>query len=111
MNERKRDINNIIFPKYKYNIKEPKNKKSIIGFDTETEKGKAFIMAFHNGKKGEVFIINNFYDLIEHFYCKPFTNTINFFYNLQFDYQALIKHLSTKNLNELAMYNQSIIFY
>ena len=62
----------------------------IIGFDTETIKGRAELIT---NSYGDVIHPNSFYDCVG-FLCKDATRgSVGFFYNLKYDFQAILKWL------------------
>lgn len=99
-------MNNIIFPKNSFSPrKKYKKVKEIVGFDTETEKGKCFLLGYYSKDSG-IYLIESWKDIIKYLVRKKFRDTVNFFYNLDYDFQAIIKHLPIKCLKDLAKYNK-----
>lgn len=95
-----KDITKIMLKVNSNKLKPPKRYKEILGFDTETftetkitdieDINKAFLITCSNG---EFNLINNFDDVITFLTHHKFRKTLNFFFNLRFDFQALIKWL------------------
>ena len=76
----------INYPKrygYSYSKQNRISDLRINGLDTETDKGKPFLLGFylHNGKNGYVIIIT-LSDILEILTSKKYQNCINLFYNL-----------------------------
>ena len=75
-----------------------KNFKSVNGFDTETENGKVFLIADSEGNTKE---IKEFKDIAEFLLKKKNQGSLNFFYNLRFDFESFLQYLNEDSLNEL----------
>lgn len=107
---KERDISNIFIKNTSYfPLKKNKKIKEVIGFDTETEKGKCFLISYYEKEVNKkIKYIRNFDDIIKFMFSHQFRNTINFFYNLNYDFQAIIKHIPMNNLRELAKYDKTI---
>ena len=89
-----------IFRQYRGKIK--RKVKEIVGWDTETDKdGKVRIIA--NSDAGYA-IINKPSDIFKFFERKRWYKAINLFWNINFDFQAIIKWLGEKRVKELAQY-------
>jgi len=91
----------------KYPPKKPSlwNKRICVGFDTETLHGYAKLLC--TSDKQYVFIDtvdDALHLLTEHRY----RNRLNFFFNIQYDFDAIIKHLPPENIRELAYNNQTV---
>ena len=61
-------------------------------FDTETQKGKAFLVCASDGKEEKDFIINSKADAITFFVWLHKNTKIGFCYNLEYDISSLIKY-------------------
>jgi len=72
--------------------------KDILGFDTETFNGQAFLIACSDGRYSE---INSFNQAAKFLTYYKYRKTTNFFWNLEYDFQAIISYLSEKYLEEL----------
>lgn len=99
------DYDQIKFPRFGVcPRKNPIKHKSVIGFDTETNKGRCSLISSSEGihkicgARGDVF----------HFILdsRKYRNTLNFFWNLTYDTNAVIKWLNFEELSRLARYNQ-----
>ena len=102
----KKQMDNIITANYGYKKRITElNKKIICGCDTETIKGKAFLMNIYNGYEHNTHEIKTFNDFLDNYFTREYMETINFFHNLQFDYQAILKHLSDYNLSFIAKHD------
>jgi len=82
--------------------------KSNIGFDTETEKGKCFLLGFYSENEKNILASDNPYKILSLLNNKKFKNTNNFFYNIDYDFNAIIKTLPFKNIKELAKRDKTI---
>lgn len=85
-----------------------RQKRPVIGLDTETEKGKAFVIGLHDGTRFNAYTLRDFYDFVRVCIIHHLDKTSNFFYNLTYDTNALIKHLPFHTLEELATLDESI---
>lgn len=63
--------------------------KDIKGFDTETNNGYCFLICDESQTK----TVTNFIDIAEFLLKKSNRTSLNFFYNIRYDFQAIIKHL------------------
>ena len=86
----------ITYPKrygYSYSKQNRKSDLKINGLDTETDKGKPFLLGFylHNGKKGYN-IVRSLSDILEILTSKKYQNGINLFYNLTYDVEGILKY-------------------
>lgn len=89
--------------------KQPKNQRvyKVVGLDTETVNGKCFLISIFIEGKGIVRRIKNFDDLVIIFKEYNLDDTMNFFYNLTFDTNAMIKHLPHNKLRSLAFLDRA----
>jgi hypothetical protein len=106
---KERNIKNIYFKSNTLKPQKVNTKEKInIGFDTETEKGKCFLIAYYNSDiDKQIKVIKNFDDILEFIFYSKFRDTNNFFYNINYDFQAIIKHLPIENLKELVKYSKT----
>jgi hypothetical protein len=72
--------------------------REIVAFDTETIDGKAWLIADSDGKYIEV---KCFDDIIKFLARDKLRKTLNFFWNIQYDFQALIKYLDKEKMQLL----------
>lgn len=82
-----------------------KQPREVIGFDTETHDGKVTLIADSRGIHAK---IRNFKELTDYLLKDKYRRTVNFFFNLSYDSNAIIKHLPEKNFLELIDFNQTI---
>jgi len=103
-----RDIKNISFSTKAWK-KILKNKESndVTGLDTETEKGQVFIIGIRSKRHKAIMRIKKFEDFIH--FCQFFRlhKTDNFFYNMTYDSNAIIKLLPMKQLEELGIFDET----
>jgi len=81
--------------------------KPIVALDTETEKGKAFVIGYTSSLGSYQYTIKSFNDFLNFCVRYKLYNSNNFFYNLDYDINALIKHLPFQKLLELALLNET----
>jgi len=92
-----------IFKQYRGRIK--RKIKDIIGWDTECDKsGKAIIIANSDAKYT---IITKPIDIFRFIERERWYKCINLFWNINFDFQAIVKWLGEKRLKELALYGST----
>lgn len=84
-------------------LKESINKE-IRGFDTETLNGYCKLICDSDGK---YLLDGNIYDIIKFLTMEKNLKTHNFFFNLNYDVNAIIKFLPRKNLEELKEFNET----
>ena len=95
-----RCITDIEIPNYCWQkLKPQQHIGSNIAFDTETVKGAAFLICDSNGRKSD---ISDFKPLLSYLHYKPYRNSINWFYNLEYDTNAILKYLPYKERKEIA---------
>jgi hypothetical protein len=95
-------------------------KRGCAGFDTETINGRAFLLGYsfrekNSGKEQKGFFdVDSFSDFID--FCKQFLfkkdifkDNFCFFWNLQYDAQAILKHLPNNILSEIAVFDRAEI--
>lgn len=104
-------INDLDMITFRKNAVKPKisesRKYDIIGFDTETYKGKVTIIADSNGG---YLIPHNPDNLLRFLTQNKYRNKINFFFNLEYDMNAIIKTLKLNEIKELIFYNETILY-
>jgi len=102
------ELNNMQYGDYSVSpLKEECYNNSVLGFDTETsKKGNAVLIA---SSDKQYKILKNFKNVVEFLTQHSFRNTFNFFFNLEFDTNALIKYLPKKNLKDMADYNYTVV--
>lgn len=94
----------VVKPMSKYN-----KTKEVLGWDTETEKGKNFLLAYYNNDGDKEILDSDNAEEVLTFLCrKKFKNKFNFFYNITYDFQALIKTLPIENLFDLVKRDKTI---
>lgn len=104
-----RDLNKIdtsrcnVKPHTKYN-----KVKKIIGLDTETEKGEVFVLGYYTNDSKDILVSNNADEILTYLTKKIFLNSFNFFYNMTYDFQAILKTLPYKNIAEIAKRDKTI---
>ena len=105
---KERDLTKITFPSYGvkagYYCK-PKTKKEVIGWDSETYKGKITLLS---NSLGEYIIPDSLNDVLSFIYKEKYQRAYNFFFNLEYDTNALIKLFPEKNIRNFISLNQSI---
>jgi hypothetical protein len=72
--------------------------KENTGLDTETYKGYVKLICDHTGAYAE---IQSFDDIIEFLVREKFKGSYNWFYNIQYDFESMIKYLDYAELLEL----------
>ncbi len=96
-----RDLNKISFTKFKRTF--PKHQKPVMGWDTETVKGYARIITVCDPKGAtEIFDVHSWDSVLDVISRRKYRNYLNFFFNLNFDSQALLKYLPESHLKILA---------
>lgn len=78
---------NIHIPLQYRSFKTIKTLKEVEGYDTETDNGYARIIAHSGGYR----VINNFRDVLEFLTQHSHRNTLNYFWNLGFDVECMLK--------------------
>lgn len=109
-----RNIEKIELPKWLWEKKKPITKDyPIKSLDTETfnddkDVGKCFLIA---DSDSDYKIIHNFEDCLNFLLRKKYQNSINFWYNIKYDTNAILKHLPKKHIESLILYDQTIFFF
>ena len=111
-----RVINDIDIPNFVWQkVKPLKQIYRNLAFDTETEEGRIFLIS--NSDKETVNDYNNFQregepepespllGLLIYLNNRRYTKSVNWFYNLQYDTNALLKYLSFDDRKHIAYYN------
>lgn len=102
------DIYKITMPKWEIKPLVPTRIKSgVLGFDTETnKKGKLTLIACSD----ETYEVNpDYFRLLEFLTNKKNKKTFNFFFNLEFDTNAIISKLPFKNQLDLSLMNSTTL--
>jgi hypothetical protein len=76
--------------------------KPIIAFDTETENGKAFLIGYQSPTNSDIIASNNPDEILEKLYTRTFRDSNNFFYNIEYDFNAILKTFPFNNIKEMA---------
>lgn len=97
------DIEMPFFLWKKLNKKQRINKN--IAFDTETIEGKAFLIADSNGNFDHEEHFKDLYGLLQFLNSKEYRSTVNWFYNLEYDTNAILKFLSIDDRRFIAEFN------
>lgn len=98
------NFNDIKFIKHKYYNNIPKSQKNIVAWDTETEKGKVGILANSDNK----YIVSQNCDEILNFLTHDeYKKSVNVFFNLGYDTNAILKTLPINILKQIAHTNNS----
>ena len=106
---KERDLKYITLSANSFNKKKKYNKiKFNVGFDTETEKGKCFLLGYWDNKEKYILSSMDINKILELLSSRKFLNTNNFFYNIDYDFQAIIKLLPYDNLRELGKWDKTI---
>jgi hypothetical protein len=100
---------------YRWKVGPLKNNRaySVNGFDTETLDGYAKLICDSSGENRD---IDNIEQALDYLTSKRYRSAYNFFFNLRYDIQAIIKYLPKDNLMELykskkTKYQDTDIFY
>ena len=78
-----------------------KKLKNIVGWDTETIDGKCRIITLSTSEKEEIYHINSKEDWINLLTQKRFQRSLNFFWNLNYDVNSMLKYFSKEKLLNL----------
>ena len=73
-----------------------------VALDTETRDGRCFLISDSNRRS---VYIDNLYDLLTYLNTKDYRKSINWFYNLEYDTNGLLKYLSFEDREEIAENN------
>ena len=111
-----RDISKINIPNYIWKARKKINKDyPIIGFDTETggfnnndnNGGKCILICDSNKR---LIIPNHIDELLNFLMYKPYQYSINFFYNVKYDTNAIIKMLPDNHKVNLALFDETVYY-
>lgn len=88
--------------------------RKVYGFDTETYKGKVTLLCCYGDGFEDQLVVKNVDQVLYFLTRSKFKNSHNFFFNLKFDMQAIVKWLPDQQINHLinyhaCFYNQFII--
>ena len=100
INRNKIDFDTLRFRKYGNAILTRKKNHQVNGLDTETYHGYAKLITDSNDRKNFPHNIDDVLTFLTH---KSLRNHHNFFFNIRFDFQAMMKYLDEKSLYELYM--------
>lgn len=84
--------------------------REVIGFDCESYKkgsdneGKSVLIT---DSKGDYIKVRSIHDVFKFLMHRSYKNSYNFFFNLEYDTNALLKHLPEENINCLAVFNET----
>ena len=99
-----RNIFDIEMPKYLWQPSKPiKNVKPNIALDTETGEGFIRLIADSNGRKRSIDNLDNCLDFLNQ---KNYRKTVNWFYNLTYDTNSLLKYLDRDQRQEIVTANK-----
>ena len=96
------DFNKLKFRTYRYFQFDSKEQREIKGWDTETSRGQCGLLCNSDGQVIESHDIDT---LLMHLTEENYQKTVNMFYNLTYDYSAILKCLPAKNIEEIAVNN------
>ena len=103
-----RDIDKINIPNYIWKQRKKINKDyPIIALDTETEKGVCILICDSNKK---LLIPHHIDEILNYLMYKPYQHSINFFYNVKYDTNAIIKLLPDEHKINLALYDETVYY-
>ena len=80
--------------------------KRVVAFDTETVDGKCVLLAASDGK---YIFPQSFEDIAQFLTQRRYTRSLNFFWNIDFDFFAIVKHLPP-DLLEVLYENKGIVY-
>jgi len=91
-------------PKYLWQPSKPvKSAKFNMAFDSETQEGYTRLIADSNGRK---IALSNLKDYLEFLSHKPYRDSVNWWYNLSYDQNSLLKFLDRDQRKEMIIRNQ-----
>jgi hypothetical protein len=103
-NIKMRDISKVDIPRFAWQPQKPfVDSRPVIGFDTETVNGYARLITCSDGTHA---FTNSFEECARFITAKKYRKTLNFFYNLRYDYSAVLKWLPESELRELVKNQQ-----
>ena len=98
-----RDISDIEIPFFIWRkVKSIRRVFPNCALDTETERGRCFLIS--DSDRNTVYI-DDLYTLLTYLNSKRYRNTVNWFYNLEYDTNALLKYLLFDKRREIAFTN------
>lgn len=98
-----RNIDDIEIPYYLWKRLKPINRVLLNNaFDTETIKGKAFLIS---DSITQPLHIIDLYTLLQYLNQQSYRHSVNWFYNLEYDTNAILKYLSFDDRKQIAFYN------
>ena len=100
INRNKIDFDTLRFRKYGMKIPTRKKNHPVNGLDTETYQGYAKLITDSDGNS---IFPHNIDDVLTFLTRKSLRSHHNFFFNIRFDFQAMMKYLDPKSLYELYM--------
>jgi DNA polymerase elongation subunit (family B) len=103
-----RDIEKIRFTEFK-NGSQKKRTKKVIAVDTETDKGKAFLLCSFRDEGSEYVEIESVEDWLEYFFQKDMREYLIVGWNIKYDWNALISWLPEDLLRALA-FNDTCVY-
>lgn len=89
-------------------VKKNTNHKPIVALDTETERGKAFVIGLTKQAYSTNAELHNINDFLQFIHQQELNKSDNFFWNLTYDTNAIIKHLTIKQLITLSEKNELV---
>lgn len=103
-----RDITKINIPKHIWKRRGKITKEyPITALDTETENGECIFISDSNKK---TLIPNHIDELLKYLMYKPYQYSVNFFYNVKFDTNAIIKMLPDEDKINLAIHDETVYY-
>lgn len=94
-----RDINKVEIPRFVWKPQKKFNDNRVIyGFDTETVNGYARLITVSDGSYD---FVKSFKECAEFLFQYRYESGLNFFFNLRYDYTAILKHLPTETIKLL----------
>ena len=106
---KERDLKNIKLNRNALTPKKQNTKlKDVAGFDTETENGECFLIGVYDKKGFNVLGSKDPDQILSFITQRKYAKTTNFFYNINYDFQAIIKLLPYENLKDLAKWEKTI---
>jgi len=97
---------NSLEPRKKRSLQSKLKTKEVIGFDTETVNGYARLICSSDNR---FCFVDNIYQVLKFLTQRKYSKTLNFFWNVDFDFMAIIKHLP-KTLIPILYELKSIVF-
>jgi hypothetical protein len=98
INQNSIDLDQVAFRKYPPGVLKAKHSKPVQGFDTETLDGYCRLIASGDGTHC---LTDGIGPILRYLCKKPYRASHNFFFNLRYDVQAVVKYLPRASLQEL----------